>query len=205
MDNSIPLDEQEPENVQGGLDEVQEEAPQEQEQIIKPHEDLVVSGEATDAILRTKLKEVQFPLSRQAKEDIANLESIMLQLWNDRIGTGLAMNQIGRSTKAFCAMLNGEPIIFINPTIIAHSRAKFSQPEFCLSIPGIGVILDRWKEITVQYFDEEGSKKIWRSKFKKQAGMVQHEVSHLQGELITDYIDPKKRNFGYGLEERKLN
>ena len=205
--NKIPLDEQEPESLK--LDEVQDEASAEPksvpEPLVKAHEDLVLSGESDDAILRTKLKLVQFPLSRQAREDIVNLETICLKIWDEKIGTGLAMNQIGRSTRAFCAMLNWRPVIFINPVIIAHSESKFNSVEFCLSAPGIGVRMRRWKDITVSYFDEDGSEKIWRSKFKKQAALVQHEIQHTLGILITDYMDPKKKNFGYGMKERNLN
>jgi peptide deformylase len=63
--------------------------------------------------------------------------------------------------------------------------------EGCLSLPGVAVTVTRAKEVTVKAQDETGKEFV-----KKFSGLpatvVQHEMDHLNGKLLIDYLNPLK-------------
>lgn len=75
--------------------------------------------------------------------------------------------------------------ILINPQIIWHSRETETKEEGCLSLPGIELPVKRYKEIKILNQNQKGEKK----KIKAQgiiSRIIQHEIDHLDGILITD-------------------
>ena len=117
-------------------------------------------------------------------------------------GCGLAAPQIGASVRVVIVdgdvvsdmydYLKGFRRTLINPVIVEESKEQTTYSEGCLSIPGIYCDVTRPKTITVEYYDEE---------LKKQsevfdnfaARMIQHELSHLDGDLFTDHAAPIRR------------
>ncbi len=77
-------------------------------------------------------------------------------------------------------------IVMVNPEILEYSWKKEKDYEWCLSLPGIKVEVERSLNIQVRYQDLEGNyitdKLSWLN-----ARIVQHEVDHLDWVLITDY------------------
>ncbi len=73
----------------------------------------------------------------------------------------------------------------INPIILEKSKEKDVDEEGCLSLPGITGRVERSTSIEVEWMDIKG-----RKMKKKIAGfgarVVQHEVDHLDGILISD-------------------
>ena len=51
-------------------------------------------------------------------------------------------------------------LLFINPKIIKFSNEKFINEEGCLSVPEYYADVERAKEVEVEWFDNEGKKKI---------------------------------------------
>ena len=101
-------------------------------------------------------------------------------------GVGLAAPQIGTSLRICIALLHGKATAFINPHIIWQSSEKEIAEEGCLSLPNIWVPVPRSLAITVQFQNRKG-KEEERKLEGLPARILQHEIDHLDGVLITDY------------------
>lgn len=98
---------------------------------------------------------------------------------------GLAANQIG-VLKRVCVIRFGQIFLtMLNPVIIGHSIEQELSTEGCVSFPGLGVTVKRWKKIHA----------VWQSMdFLPQSGTyiglksfaIQHEIDHLDGITILD-------------------
>ena len=88
--------------------------------------------------------------------------------------------------------LKGFRRTFINPVVVSESSTMCEYNEGCLSVPGIYADVRRPETITVEYYDEQLEKKT-ETFDKFAARMVQHEFSHLDGELFTDLVAPIRR------------
>ena len=183
------------EPIAGGLDEQEETtAPLEQIATERAHEDLVVQGDESDTILRTRMLEVRFPLGEKDRESIDKLQDMFNDMWEEGVAIGLAGNQAGVPLRAFVCCLNKEHRLFINPEIIGHSKGKKWKVEGCLSLPFVGVRIKRYKEVTLRYHNEDGEECVEQFRLAKHARIVQHELDHLNGILISDYYNGKKGN-----------
>jgi len=84
------------------------------------------------------------------------------------------------------------PICLINPKIIKRDGQIFYE-EGCLSCPELLVEVERSKVVVVQALDAEG-KPIQLELLELSAVCTQHEMDHLEGKLLTDYISRLKRD-----------
>ena len=117
-------------------------------------------------------------------------------------GCGLAAPQIGESVRV--VIVDGDVVsdmydylkdfrrTLINPVIVEESDEKVTYSEGCLSIPGIYCDIVRPKKITVEYYNEN-LEKVTESFDNFAARMIQHEMSHLDGDLFTDHAAPIRR------------
>lgn len=101
-------------------------------------------------------------------------------------GVGLAAPQIGLSLRICIALLHGKVGVFINPQIIWRSAEKEIVEEGCLSLPNTWVPVPRSRAITVRFQNRRG-KEEERKLENLPARILQHEIDHLDGILITDY------------------
>lgn len=108
----------------------------------------------------------------------------MMQIMSAFGASGLAANQIGLLVRIIVVNLN-EPIAMINPEVIHTSEEKEAEVEGCLSIPGVWATVNRPKEITVKYLNEEGEELQLKAEGLA-ARIIQHEVDHLNALLIID-------------------
>ena len=97
----------------------------------------------------------------------------MFALMRERNGLGLAASQVGIDARFFITYW-GE--IFVNPRIEFTREAYFTL-EGCLSLPGLSVRKRRYYGITLA----DG-----RSFSGTAAQVIQHEINHLNGVLLTD-------------------
>lgn len=102
-------------------------------------------------------------------------------------GLGLAAPQIGVSFRVCLARINRKITPLINPKITWRSTETETAQEGCLSLPGLGVNVPRALRIIVRYQDTRG-KTQERELKNLNARVVQHEVDHLDGILIVDYM-----------------
>ena len=138
------------------------------------------------------MKEFDSELERFAED--------MIETMTTNIGVGLAAPQIGDVRSLIIIDIsseeedeeNIEPLILVNPDIIELSGNCVIE-EGCLSIPEVRVEIERPEEIRVIYQDVKGNKKDLKCDGIV-ARVIQHEIDHLRGRLMIDYLSSVKRD-----------
>lgn len=134
-------------------------------------------------VLRKVSKEIEF------SEEVLKVAEKMVQLTISNNGIGLAANQVGLDWRLFVMYIPKEmkkPMIFINPKI-KYGCVEIEDTEGCLSEPNKYVNIKRNRFIILEYLNS--SNKIVTERFKDlQARCIQHEIDHLDGKMISDYI-----------------
>jgi peptide deformylase len=85
--------------------------------------------------------------------------------------------------------------VLINPVIIPLENEMDEGWEGCLSVPGLRGLVQRYKRVRYQGFDESGNK-IDREVDGFHARVVQHECDHLDGILYPMRVRDM-RDFGF--------
>jgi len=118
-------------------------------------------------------------------------KKLVEQLEQSSTGVGLAANQIGIDAKV-CIIKSKELIVLVNPIIIETFDRMLFRNEGCLSFPGEWVTTARYNEVFIKDLLHPAG--IVSTGFE--AVVIQHEVGHLYGEIMHDYIVevPKGRN-----------
>jgi peptide deformylase len=120
----------------------------------------------------------------------------MFETMYDAHGIGLAAPQVGVSSRVIVVDVHeegSEPMALLNPVVVERSAATDRQEEGCLSIPGVGGVVERPSTCVVEATDRAGA-----SVRIEAAGMLarclQHEIDHLDGILFVDRLSPIKRS-----------
>ena len=146
-----------------------------------------------DARLKKKSVEVE-----NITDALIKLAEDMMETMYDAPGIGLAAPQIGVLERVIvmdCAKKEDEepdPIIMVNPTIIASSEENSVYEEGCLSIPEHFAEITRPEFVQVEWIDLGGKQHSEEFNGLKST-CVQHEIDHLNGKLFIDYLGPMKR------------
>jgi peptide deformylase len=130
-------------------------------------------------------------------KSLEKLTSDMLETMYAENGIGLAATQVDYHERIIVLDISeerNEPKIFINPEFkILNDKSLFSFSEGCLSVPGVteeivrpDSILLTWQGITGQPHEEEPTGLL--------TVCIQHEIDHLEGKLMVDYLSPLKRD-----------
>ncbi|MDP2929023.1 MAG: peptide deformylase [Candidatus Omnitrophota bacterium] len=106
-------------------------------------------------------------------------------------GVGLAAIQIGILKNMVVVDIGTGLMKLINP-VISKKEGFEIQEEGCLSVPDKCVNVKRSKKIVVDYLNEHG-RAIRLSAEGLLARVIQHEIDHLFGKLIIDYLSPLKK------------
>ena len=136
------------------------------------------------------------------KEGLAKLISDMRETLKVADGCGLAAPQVGVNLRV--VIVDGRELtdtydylkdferVMINPVVLEESEETCEFSEGCLSVPGIYAEVCRPSKIKVEYYDEKLEKVV--EEFDRFAcRMVQHELSHLEGNLFVDNVSPIRR------------
>lgn len=105
-------------------------------------------------------------------------------------GIGLAASQIGIAQRLIIADIGEGILQLANPKIITI-KGMDSMQESCLSIPQASVNIERPYQIVVIGLNEKGEK-IEHKTEGLLARVLQHEIDHLNGKLIIDYMSAVK-------------
>ncbi|WP_114326324.1 peptide deformylase [Candidatus Colwellia aromaticivorans] len=119
----------------------------------------------------------------------------MLATMYDEKGVGLAATQIDihqRIVVMDVSENSDQPLVLINPEIIAKSDETLINEEGCLSVPGIYAKVNRHTTCTVKALDRHG-KEFTLDGEELLSICIQHELDHLNGILFVDYLSPLKR------------
>jgi len=145
----------------------------------------------------SQLRLVSEPVT-EITDEIQALAKNMLETMYEAPGVGLAAIQIGVPKRVVTIDVAGEdeepePLVLINPEIIAHSEETKIYQEGCLSIPEYYADVERPDIVSFRYTDLDG-KTIDREADGLLAVCVQHEIDHLNGVLFIDYLSKLKRD-----------
>src|SRR3954452_9967461 len=170
-------------------------------QVAEPQERLDPETRARrDAALKHVVKYGDPALRSGAREidrfDAALVDEVrrMGRLMHDAYGIGLASTQVGRMHRllVYRTELEGAISALINPVLEWASKDKESSEEGCLSLPGVGVEVERPVHVRVSALDEYG-RPILVEASGLEARVIQHEMDHLDGVLILDRCSRDQR------------
>ena len=148
-----------------------------------------------DPVLREKCLPVEEITSEER-----DLFQAMLFVMRHFKGIGLAAPQVGISRRLIVADLGDNPICLANPTLFKIQGLSEAE-EGCLSLPNASVLVERPEEIIVGGLNEKGKSIIIEARGVL-AKVLQHEMDHLEGKLIIDYLHPAERS--YNEEQRRF-
>ena len=121
----------------------------------------------------------------------------MLETMYDANGIGLAATQVDEHIRLIVMDLSenrNEPKVFVNPVFkVLEGHNLFEYEEGCLSIPGFNEKISRPDKIQLKWQDINGKEHI-----ETPEGLltvcIQHEIDHLEGKLMVDYVSALKRD-----------
>ena len=127
-------------------------------------------------------------------ERLRTLAGRMFELMREHKGVGLAAPQVGINLRLFVMNATGDPKddrVYVNPELSAPEGEEEAE-EGCLSLPGIHVDVLRCKGLHIVAQDLEG-KQFEQTEAGYVARIWQHEIDHLNGKLLTDWMGPLQK------------
>jgi peptide deformylase len=130
-------------------------------------------------------------------KSLQNLADDMLLTMYDANGIGLAATQVNRHVRLVVMDISDnrdDPRIFVNPSYrVLKDHNLFEFEEGCLSIPGFNETIARPDRIELIWQDISG-KEHSESPVGLLTVCIQHEIDHLDGKLMVDYVSALKRD-----------
>ena len=142
------------------------------------------------------LRQVSAPVER-VDDELRRLADDMLETMYAAPGVGLAAVQVAVPRRLIVIDASEEegvrePIVLINPEIISLGEDRNIHEEGCLSIPDVRIEVERPASLELRFLDREGQQKqIQAEGFL--ATVIQHEMDHLDGRMIIDFLSRLKR------------
>jgi len=135
-----------------------------------------------DPVLRSRASEVS-----EFGPELELQATRMVSIMRDAMGVGLAATQLGvlRRLLVFQAGQAATPSAVANPEIEWVSDELEIAEEGCLSLPGIGVDVERPLHARVRGLDLRGEPMLLEAS-GLEARVLQHEIDHLDGILVLD-------------------
>ncbi len=161
---------------------------------------ITIEGEIdqSSSVLKNKARNVNFPLSVKDKKIIASMQTMLFKA--DGVGLAAPQVNIGRSIAVVyipesASLLREDVRTYSMHTIInpeytpVNENDIFSDFEGCYSVKSIYGKVQRYKSINLKYQNENGLV-IEQVATGFYARVLQHEIDHLNGFLITDRLTP---------------
>lgn len=133
-------------------------------------------------------------------EDVAEIRKILPNMFSAMYqapGIGLAAPQVGLSQRFILVDLGEkdarDPIVMINPEVIAETEDMAVREEGCLSLPNQYAEVVRPEKIRVRWNNVNGDV-VEREAEGLLATCIQHEIDHLEGVLFVDHLSALRRN-----------
>lgn len=141
-----------------------------------------------------RLKTIASPVTEVTDATLTIIDDMLATMYDEK-GVGLAATQVNIHQRIVVMDVseNGDqPIVLINPEIIATSEETVINEEGCLSVPGVYAKVNRHTSCTVKALDRSG-KEFTLDGEELLSICIQHELDHLNGVLFVDYLSPLKR------------
>lgn len=138
-----------------------------------------------DPRLSSRAPEVQ-TIDADIRELVSDLVATLVD-FRSRAGFGraIAAPQVGISRRIIAMHLGATPFALINPEIVWRSAEAMEVWDDCLSVPDRLVRVTRHRSISLGYLDEQGRRRTWERLPEDLSELVQHEIDHLDGILMT--------------------
>ena len=145
-----------------------------------------------DPILRKQSEEV-----KNVDESLQRLMDNMLKTMYEANGIGLAATQVDFHVRLVVMDISedrNDPKVFVNPVYkVLDDHKLFEFEEGCLSIPGFNEIISRPDKIELTWQDLSG--KVHKDYPEGLLTVcIQHEIDHLEGKLMVDYVSALRRD-----------
>ena len=143
------------------------------------------------------LRTVSMPVEK-IDAALKRLAADMFETMYEAPGVGLAAIQVGVPRRLLVVDVADEdevrqPLVLINPRILRLGDTTRVYEEGCLSLPDVRLDIERPATVTAAYTDIEGKQHEIEA-----AGLlaivIQHEIDHLDGKLIIDFLTRLKRD-----------
>ena len=157
------------------------------------------------------------PILKKISEEVPTVDDSIRKIFDDMLksmrhanGAGLAAVQVGILKRMLIVDIaenhddpSPGPIFMVNPKITKFSEEHIIYEEGCLSFPGGMSEISRPLNVTVEYLDYNGDfQTLSASKWLARA--IEHEIDHLNGIVMTDYMSKlKEQMFLKKIEKRK--
>jgi peptide deformylase len=143
------------------------------------------------------LRKPSAPVER-VDDELRALADNMLDTMYDAPGVGLAAVQVGVPRRLIVVDAAGKdeerhPLVLINPEIVRLGPDMRVHEEGCLSIPDVRIEIERPASLRLRYLDRDGKPQELDAEGLL-ATVVQHEMDHLNGRLIIDFLSRLKRD-----------
>jgi peptide deformylase len=132
------------------------------------------------------LREVAEPWDWEVDGSPEELVKAMSKLMILQGGIGLAAPQCGISKRIFVMGNSDHLVACINPEIISGSE-RVREQEGCLSFPDLWMYVERYQDISVEYYNVAGEK-VQQELTGLMARVYQHERDHLLGICFDDRV-----------------
>ncbi|MGH2950009.1 MAG: peptide deformylase [Solirubrobacteraceae bacterium] len=118
----------------------------------------------------------------------------MAELMSDALGIGLAATQLGVMHRVLVYRVDPDAPVaaLVNPELEWSGDELETMEEGCLSLPGVGVDVERPIHVRVRALDEQGAGLTIEAS-GLEARVIQHEIDHLDGVLILDRTSRDQR------------
>jgi len=133
---------------------------------------------------------------------VATVDARIRQLVDDMVltmhaadGIGLAATQVDVHERVIVIDVSDthdQPLVLINPEIVARSEEFVLGEEGCLSVPAIYDKVQRHARVSVRALDREDRPIAFDAEGLLSV-CVQHEMDHLLGKVFVEYLSPLKR------------
>lgn len=126
---------------------------------------------------------------------IRRLVDDMLATMRDADGVGLAATQVDVHERVIVidtSEARDQPLVLINPELIACSDEMMFTDEGCLSVPLVYDKVQRHARVTVRALGRDGQL-FEHAAEGLTAVCIQHEMDHLVGKVFVEYLSPFKR------------
>jgi peptide deformylase len=170
-------------------------------EIAEPQERLDPETRARRAAALKLVRKYGDPVLRSRALEINRFDQSLLdevkrmgRLMHDAYGIGLAATQVGVMHRllVYRTELEGAVAALVNPELEWASKEKETSEEGCLSLPGVGVEVERPIHVRVRAQDEHGQRILVEAS-GLEARVIQHEMDHLDGVLILDRTSRDQR------------
>jgi len=145
-----------------------------------------------------EIKRFPDPLLRRKGEDVKSIGNDEKRVLFDMAetmylkgGVGLAAVQVGIHKNMVVIDIGDGLRKMVNPVIL-KKEGSVTQEEGCLSVPDKCINIKRSKKVVIDYLNEDGQA-VRLSAEGLLARVIQHEIDHLFGKLIIDYLNPLKK------------